>query len=427
MKRWMAHTLRRAAHWIDPDGKDIAKPKALSAANAGNHTQAIQSVKDMGVRCERLFEVVYELTPVMINAWGPDGNLMLWNPACEQTLGYTISEVMGLSDVHAVLYCGKDAQRSREHVKEANGKLEKFCVRIKDGSCRQQLWANHKTKSGVIVGFGLDIDRQEKAYEQLHESIQTLKEANSELEQFAYIASHDLQEPLRKILVNADRMKRSWDSFQVAANAGDEDTAGRMLKRIDSALDIVSSAAERNSALVHDMLMLSRAMSHDIIPVVVSLDVILQRCVDAVGEKVLALNASITLNPSPMPEVFACADDVFRIFLNVLSNALKFTIDGRKPAISITARSLTTQTVEIVVCDNGAGFPSSRNEEIFLPLKRAHTRSDYEGTGLGLSICRKLAQRNNGSIKGEGYPNEGATFIVRLPAAENSASGTDHQ
>jgi signal transduction histidine kinase len=225
-----------------------------------------------------------------------------------------------------------------------------------------------------------------------------LERSNRELEDFAFIASHDLQEPLRKIQVFGERVERRY---------GKEipEPARQDLKRL-------RSAAARMRGLVNDLLAYSRVSRTGREPKPVDLTHAAGRAADDLSKVVERTGAHVEIGP--LPTIEADPLQMRQLFQNLLSNALKFQQEGATPYIRVSA-SVNVEEVRIIVEDNGIGFDERYIDRIFTPFERLDTEGRFAGTGIGLAICRRIAEHHGGSITARSTPGEGSTFIVTLP------------
>ena len=238
-----------------------------------------------------------------------------------------------------------------------------------------------------------------------------LARSNRELEDFAFVASHDLQEPLRKIRAFGNRLESGYND--VIDERG-KDYLARML-----------NAAERMSMLISDLLAFSRVSTRGKEFGEVDLNRAINSVIDdleiAIEEK------SAEINVDDMPVIRGDKSQLEQLFLNLISNALKFQSEGVKPIVSINVTNALPEDtsdiliseeyewIKITVTDNGIGFEQSFAEKIFAPFQRLHGRSEYKGTGIGLAVCRRIVERHNGQINAISKPGEGATFSIILP------------
>lgn len=252
----------------------------------------------------------------------------------------------------------------------------------------------------------LETDRRE-ARQRLQALTAELERSNRELQDFASVASHDLQEPLRKIQAFSDRL--------AASHAGQLDEAG-----LDY-LSRMASAAARMRVLIDDLLDYSRVATRAQTPVPVELPRVVAEVLADLETTIQATSAIIEV--AALPTIEAEPVQVRQVFQNLIGNAIKFVAPGTRPRIRIWAEpapdtdagSDHVSAWTIHVEDNGIGFEEQYLDRIFAPFQRLHGRNEYEGTGMGLAICRRIAERHGGTITARSAPGAGTTFMVTLP------------
>jgi light-regulated signal transduction histidine kinase (bacteriophytochrome) len=230
-----------------------------------------------------------------------------------------------------------------------------------------------------------------------------LARSNAELEQFAFVASHDLQEPLRKIQAFGDRLKVRCQSVESSD--------------IKDYLDRMQGAAARMRTLINDLLAFSRVIRSSEPFVPVDLAQITREVLGDLEVRIEKSGAKVELEN--LPTIEADPMQMRQLILNLLGNGLKFQPPGASPLIRISASTLTPLSrepqCEIQVQDNGIGFDEKYMDKIFAVFQRLHGRTEYEGTGVGLAVCRRIVDRHQGTITAKSQPGKGATFIVTLP------------
>lgn len=264
---------------------------------------------------------------------------------------------------------------------------------------------------GAVVMFK-DITERKRTHDALARKAAELARSNAELEQFAYVASHDLQEPLRKIQAFGDRLKAKMDAL------GAQD--GREF------LERMQSAAARMQRLINDLLTFSRVISKTGQPfVAVNLSQVTKEVLSDLEVRIEQTKAHIDVGD--LPTIHADPMQMRQLLQNLIGNALKFQPTDGKPLIQIQAQTVRKpyngeasggseqELCEITIKDNGIGFDEKYSEKIFAMFQRLHGRTEYEGTGVGLAVCRRIADRHGGTISAKGKPGEGATFTVTLP------------
>ncbi|QPG06739.1 CHASE3 domain-containing protein [Salinimonas marina] len=238
-----------------------------------------------------------------------------------------------------------------------------------------------------------------------------LARSNRELEDFAFVASHDLQEPLRKIRAFGNRID---DGYADVIDERGRDFLNRML-----------NAAERMSMLISDLLAFSRVSTRGKDFTEVDLDETVKSVLDDL--EIAIEESQATVEVDALPSIQADKSQAEQLFLNLLSNALKFKHPDTPPHIKILSRAAEAEEIStfhhkddfewVTICvqDNGIGFEQSFAEKIFAPFQRLHGRSSYKGTGIGLAVCRRIVERHNGQIRAFSEPGKGARFEIILP------------
>lgn len=226
-----------------------------------------------------------------------------------------------------------------------------------------------------------------------------LSRSNRELQDFAFVASHDLQEPLRKIQQFGDRLRRK-DGTRMSPDG------------LDS-LDRLQNAAIRMQGLIHDLLAFSRVTSKAAPFSQVDLDKSVRTVVDDLEARLESSGGRI--ETEPLPKIDADPTQMHQLFLNLIGNALKFARPGVPPIVRVTSFATDEGRVGISIKDNGTGFEQRHADKIFTIFQRLHGRSEYEGSGIGLAICRKIVERHGGTISAHSSPGEGAEFRITLP------------
>jgi len=284
-----------------------------------------------------------------------------------------------------------------------------------------ELWlyvlATPRDGEGLIVSF-VDITERKKAEQQTEALVQELRKNNANLEQFAYVASHDLQEPLRKVTAFGDMLHNQYANELGVAGA---DIVHRM-----------QSAATRMQILIRDLLAYSRIANTKESFSTVNLNELVAEVVNDLEVVIDDKKASVVIDRLPI--VYGDASQLRQLFQNLLSNGLKFTRPNVVPQIRISAELVRGREVvrpdgtnlipeslsnrgfhRIAVTDNGIGFDQQYANQIFQVFQRLHNRSHYSGTGIGLSIVQKVIDNHQGFVSAEGFPDDGASFIILLP------------
>lgn len=255
------------------------------------------------------------------------------------------------------------------------------------------------TRDGGIVTIFTEITDIKQQEERLELQSAQLSASNDELSRFAYVASHDLQEPLRKIEAFGGRLK-------TRAGAKLDDESRHFVDRM-------LASTQRMRRLVTDLLDYSRVARSAAATESVALDAIVADVLDDLSITIEEKGAAIT--PKSLGSVQGDETLLRQLFQNLLSNALKFRRPDVAPHISISGARLASGTLEIRVSDNGIGFDMKHHDRIFEIFQRLHGKSEFEGTGIGLATCARIVKQHGGTIRAESMPGEGTTFILSLP------------
>lgn len=248
----------------------------------------------------------------------------------------------------------------------------------------------------------------ETAHSALQEYAHKLQHSNQELEQFAYVASHDLKEPLRKIIFFSG-------SVQEMLGAGPPSQAGDYLRRMQR-------AAERMQKMIDGLLELSRINTRGGAYAPVELTQLAQEAAGDLAALVRDTGGQVLIDELPSAEVDGL--QMRRLFQNFIGNGLKFHRADTAPIVRISRAAAHTEDgsapfVAIRIEDNGIGFDPAHAERLFLPFQRLHGMNEYEGTGLGLAICHKIVERHHGRIEASSRPGAGSIFTIILPARQS--------
>jgi signal transduction histidine kinase len=272
-----------------------------------------------------------------------------------------------------------------------NGSLYKF---VRDQNTNLELTVQKRTQTleNQTLELKNEIEERTKIEEEL-------KRSNQDLQDFASIASHDLQEPLRKVIMFGSRLNTQF--------------SGEMDAKALGYLERMSDAASRMQSLINELLLFSRVGSKAEPFKATNLEKTVHEVLSDLEGRLNRSQAKIIIEGLPTVE----ADEVQmrQLFQNLISNALKFHKKDTPPVVSIKGKVNDSGVCEIEVCDNGIGFDEQYAARIFKPFERLHGRSEYEGTGMGLAICRKIVKRHGGEITVKSRPNEGCEFSVTLP------------
>ena len=344
------------------------------------------------------------------------GNIQNWNAGAERIKGYTAEEIIGKN--FQEFYTPEDRQKNlpKQLLEQATltGKAVQEGWRVtKNGS---RFWGSivitalHSEK-GEVIGFSKvtrDLTEKKEAEDKLREYLFELEQQNQELDAFAYAASHDLQEPLRKIATFTDMIEQ---------NLGNEEAIRKYTEKI-------TASSRRMSELIRSVLEYSRLSKDDPHRMPTDLNRIL---LDVLGDfELLVQQKDAVIEYDPLPVIEAIPMQINQLFFNLIGNALKFT-NGR-PVIRISCSQVEKQQLrqqpanigdgqylQLVFGDNGIGFDPQYHQIIFSLFQRLHGKQEYGGTGIGLALCKKVMDNHRGWIAAESNLGKGSSFYVYFP------------
>lgn len=334
-----------------------------------------------------------------------DGTIRYWSEGAQEVYGYRADEAIG----HKYYELLKtEFSTSKEEVVDKlikngrwNGELGAF---RKDGqkiiiSSRQALKSDEDGSPKAVLAISSDITEYKRA-EQRRIALAEMERSNVELEQFAYIASHDLQEPLRAVAGCLQILEKNYK--------------GKLDDNADNLIKLAVEGAVRMRNLINDLLSLSHVNSANQPYTPVNLTEAVNLALQNLALPIKENNAQITYNA--LPTLPADKVQLTQLFQNLINNAIKFC-RNKAPEITIEAKQETDHWL-ISVSDNGIGFEQKYAERIFQPFKRLHTNEEFPGTGIGLAICKKIVERHQGKIWVESTVGKETTFYFTLPPIE---------
>lgn len=372
---------------------------------------------------------VLDLLPLGVCVFDRDLQIRFWNRTLEEWTGSESACILGkhLHEQYPRLATPKFRSRFEQVFETLNPvilspALHKYFIPVEVEGTAEQMMVQRTTlrpfsQDGTLVlaliedvtitHQQLDQLRAEKrALVEAHRVVQDyakqLSSSNEHLEQFAYVASHDLQEPLRKIAAYCQVLY--------------EEQGGRLDDEGREYLEIAIRGAERLQRLIKDLLVYSRVTTHGKSLVATDADDCFQLAKEDMELAIRESGAVIVCEP--LPTVLAEAGQLVQLFQNLLGNAIKYRADNT-PQIQVAA-SESPEGYEFAIHDNGIGIPAEHQQRIFQIFQRLHTRQEYEGTGIGLAVCRRIVERFGGTMRVESEVGKGSTFYfsLRTEAAE---------
>ncbi|WP_159727450.1 PAS domain S-box protein [Methylosinus sp. Ce-a6] len=365
---------------------------------------------------EDQFRLAVESAPAAMIVSGADGLIQFVNAETEHMFGYRSDELVGksidilvparLRATHSSLRQSFFARPSKRpmgvgrDLKATRRDGSEFAVEI-------GLTPIESESGPIVLATVLDITARREAENALSQRAAELERANERLAQFAYVASHDLQEPLRKIAAFSDILEQAISS----ANQTDMVYANSVMR----------SSALRARELVDDLLTYSRAINDAQHLQELDLREEIELAVDDLSETIAETGARLHID-APHVTIRADRSQFARLAHNIVSNALKYRKPDHAPEIVIRATQNGREIV-IAFADNGIGFESKYDRVVFEPFKRLHSKGKYPGTGIGLAICKSIADRHGWRLSVTSQPGQGSTFYVAIPLDQAMGSG----
>lgn len=399
----------------------IAERKASLEASHEDIEQKVQVRTAELQASEERYRLLFESSPLPMWVYDLDTLAFLavndaamhhYEYAREEFLSMTIKDIRPLEDL-PLLENNLIASEGKEDLDVAGG----WRHRKKDGTIIDVEITSHALlfagKRAKLV-MAIDITERKRAEEKLKDFTAKLEQSNRELQDFASVASHDLQEPLRKIQAFGERLKAKY-SEALSTQGCDY-------------LERMQSAAGRMRTLIDDLLTFSRVTTKAQPFIPVDLAETVQGVLSDLEVRIEQSGGKVEV--APLPSIDADPLQMRQLLQNLISNGLKFHRAGESPIVRVYTRALngqngclasahtTDEMCHLIVEDNGIGFDEKYTDRIFTIFQRLHGRGEYEGTGIGLAVCRKIAERHHGAITAQSQPGQGATFIVTLPVTQ---------
>ncbi len=341
------------------------------------------------------------------------GHTTFLNPAGERLLGYTAEEIRRMPH-HDLIHHSRPDGTPYPHAEcpiyatlqdGVSRHIDDEVFWRKDGShFAVDYTSTPIVKDGEIVGAVVtfqDITERVQAEAALAQQAQELARSNAELQQFAYAASHDLQEPLRMVTSYLGLIERRYK--------------GKLDADADDFINYAVDGVQRMNALINDLLAFSRVNTRGKAFAPTDSEMALNRALSNLKIAIEESRAVVTHDPLPM--VMTDEPQLVQVFQNLISNAIKFQDQDNTPQVHVSAQRKNGEWT-FVVQDNGIGIDPQHHERIFEIFQRLHTRDEYSGTGIGLAICKKIIERHGGQIWFESKLGQGTTFYFTVPASQ---------
>lgn len=367
-----------------------------------------------------LFDETEQL--LQFGTWSYDVKTMdtVWTSGVTDLLGYSQEEMPGKMNreffmSHVLPEFRSEINKLLDGVDKKNFEVE-YNIQTKSGliktvSSKGKVVFDEGGEVLKLLGITRDITAFKNFEKEQEKNLRELNRSNKELEEFAYVASHDLQEPLRKIAMFSERLS--------AKHRDALDKEGQLF------MDRILASTENMRRLIDNLLEFSRANRSSQAFELTDLKNVIDQVINNLELKIEETKTKIVI--STLPRVEVVSSEMEQIFTNLLTNAIKFRHESEIPEISITARQATNQEKSehnlpkskvfhvFEIKDNGIGFEEEYAEKIFLVFQRLHGKTEYPGSGIGLAICKRIVENHKGVIFAKSTPGSGSTFTVILP------------
>ncbi len=330
------------------------------------------------------------------------------NKAMEEISGYSTEKTIDMPFSHILAPESSDlaAKMHESNTDEQKPPLTyEATIQRADGTTKEvEISASIIQYNGKSAGMGIarDITERKYAEQKLKEQAQELERSNAELEQFAYVASHDLQEPLRMVASYVKLLERRYK--------------GKLDSDADDFIYFAVDGATRMHRLINDLLTYSRVGTHGKSFEDIDSAEAMQQALNNLQTTIQESDAEVVYDS--LPKVYADSSQLVQLFQNLISNAIKFC-DKQSPKVHISSKQEDNQWV-FSVQDNGIGIDLKYSDRIFVIFQRLHEKTEYSGTGIGLAICKKIVERHKGSIWIDSELGEGTTFNFTIPTTGGS-------
>jgi PAS domain S-box-containing protein len=392
----------------------------LSGPHSTGEQRAVETLRLSDARYRRLFETAQDGILILDAA---TGQVVDANPFMKDLLGYSQEEFVGRKLWEIGPFKGEDASKSAFAELQVNDRLhyEGLPLETKDGrrvevefisnaylvdetrfihcnirDITERMRVNQALEA-ANKEMAFQIEEKGKRADELVMINAELARSNAELEQFAYVATHDLQEPLRAVASCVQLLQKRYE--------------GQLDARADEFITHAVDGTKRMQTLINDLLAYSRISTHAQTFAPTNCEVVVQEALANLMVSIAESGAVVTRDA--MPTVNGDATQLTQLFQNLVGNALKFR--GEIPAKIHIGAKLKNGEWRFSVADNGIGMEPQYFERVFLVFQRLHTRKEYQGTGIGLAICKKVVERHGGRIWAESEPGQGSTFCFTIP------------
>ncbi len=409
---------------LKKDGSEFPADIALSPLEADKELLAIAAIRDITERKQaeeaaaegQKLRLAQEVTRVGTYEWDIQAGVIRWTPEMETLYGLQPGGFGKTYEDWARLIHPDDRPEAEGAIEKSlrQGTLETEFRTVRPGgavrwlAARGVLFRDGSGKPLRLVGVNIDVTERREAEEKVGRLLSELERSNEELEQFAYVASHDLQEPLRMIASYVQLLEQKYK--------------GKLDEKADKYIYFALDGALRMQKLIEDLLTYSRVTTRGAPFGSVDTN-------GAFTHAVLDLTAAIeeshgAVTKDDLPTVTGDETQFSELFQNLIGNAIKFRRPNTAPLVHVSAKKDKKEWL-FSIRDNGIGIEPKYFDRIFQIFQRLHTRAEYPGTGIGLALCKRIVERHGGRIRVESVPGEGTTFFFTIPMTGGSSEARE--
>lgn len=385
-------------HWIRAYGRFVYNDENRPVRVIGvveditERKQAEEQIREQS----DLLQTIFDNVPAMISVYDPQIKDIRLNKAFEKITGWSREELQNYNVMELVYPDPEYRQMVAQFMQSLQPGYKDLRMMTKSGKIIETSWANIQIPDGRQVGIGIDISDRKQIEQKLISAMADLERSNKDLEKFAYVASHDLQEPIRMIKIYAEMLKSRYRD--------------RMSEDEKEFFGFITDGAARMYELVNALLSYSRLTKTSVNYDHINLNVILAEVLDDLKFSIQDSGAVIT--SENLPALKGNRIMIRQLFQNLIQNAIKF--NRQRPEVFIS-REKEDGFWLFKIRDNGIGIPREYHERIFVIFQRLHSRDQYPGTGIGLTLCKKIVEVHGGRIYIDSEEGKGTTVYFTLP------------
>jgi len=389
----------KSIHWIRAYGRFIYnnENKPVRVIGIVEDITERKQTEEQLIEQKDLLQTIFDNVPAMITVYDPQISQIILNKTFEKLTGWTNDDVKKNNIMELVYPDPGYRQMVADFMLSLHQGYKDFKMMTRHGQSIETSWANIKIDDGRQVGIGIDITERKMIEQKLISTMTELERSNKDLEKFAYVASHDLQEPIRMIKIYAELLKNRFNE--------------KMSNDEREFFGFITDGAARMSELVNALLQYSRINRSGKEFGAVDCNYVIEEVLDDL--KFAIHDSEAVIKKEDLPVIKGDKTMIRLLFQNLIQNAIKFN-NNKRPEVAIS-KELKDGYCLFRIKDNGIGIPAEYYERIFVIFQRLHVRDKYPGTGVGLALCKRIVELHGGRILVESEEGRGSTFSFALP------------